>query len=394
MSSEQDGNSPRATPTPGLDQAPADRLAELIDLGTETIDQPEAAPAPLPNRRRVTLPGVIFSLVLAGMIAAVGWWSWRMVGMGGDGLQYTIDPNPIAPPPSTVPASPWFNAAVDTIPTDGQSIALEAVVNPEASKLAAVFSDGSIRIYPLQNGRIGTPTRLGDLSPYPLAVRFDARGDVGVINQTGTHSEHLISGELSTQPLRKPLLEVYHWDTQRMVCVPQSFDGGILIQRGAVQTRVPDVRFLGSVAGSGELLLADRQDRGRVGILDHANTTPRFIAAPDAVMDATLAPGMGRLVVVLGDGGIACLDVTTGETIWQREAVPGLDRPVAQFTPDGALFIAEHRLILVDPSDGKTIADLTPVSDLPLAVFEMRCSADGRHLLVLGNDLHLFSRER
>lgn len=379
------------TPTPGLESVSADRLAELIDLGTESIDQPPP-PDPPPMRRGPSLAGALFGVLVTGLIIAIGWWSWRMVGMGAE--RYTSKNGaassqlPVTP---KQPLSAWAQASVDTLYSDGEAFALEAAFNARADEILTTYSDGSTRRIPIQNGVFGEPVRLTSMAAYPLAVMFDDDANPALIVSSGLRTERWIDGRVQNEALDPPVMEVYSLTPDRMLAAPLPFDGSTLIVRDGVSLRLPGTRFAGLDSPGDVVLLIDRGAPDRIGILRPTDGAPRYVAAPKDTERAAISPDGKQLAVVLSDGELVCMDAGTGGVIWRRDAVPGIQRLLAHYTPDGSLIVAEHRLLLLGGESGEVIADLTPEADLPLEAFDLVFSEDGRHLCVLGNDLHLLS---
>ncbi|MFN3168314.1 MAG: hypothetical protein ACE37H_14745 [Phycisphaeraceae bacterium] len=379
-------------PTPGLDRASARDLAGLLDAATDTRDD---APVPEPprGRPRVSLTGVLFALAIAGVIGAVAWWSWQMADMGAQRLRAADDNPGKTPGPANVePASPWLEATTDTIPTDGQTLVLEAVFNASADRIAVAFSDGNASVYQIKHGKLVEPRNLERARPYPIALRFDRGDTVELIRQDGQWLDRFVGGETQTDELDPPVIEVFAWGADLRVAAMRPFDGGLVVDRHSSQARLTAQRFLGAAPALGVVLTADRDDSARVGILEPDQHKPRFVSAPGHAQAASLSPDGRSLALALADGTVACIDANNGAVRWRRDPAPGIERPRLVFLPTGELVLAEHRLLLLHARDGQVLADLTPEADLPLAAFDLILSPDGRRLCVLGNDLLVLTR--
>lgn len=382
------------TPSTGLDHAPADRLAELIDVGVETIDDDAPLVAASRPTRHLSPARLVFAAIVIGLVAAVGWWSWRMVDMGATDLPRSGLNNTPATVTNPKPTpSPWVDASLVSLPGQDSTIALEATFDAAGRTMLVAFSDGSTRVYPIVSEGLGNPQVLNDAARYPLAVRFGSKGFPEIIVQSGAFRHQFGTDGLVQQPLQPHAAEVYHWDAHLLVTAPLPFDGSVIIQRDAVQTRHPWLRFIGIDPASGTTLLVDREDLTRIGILTPDRKMPRFVTAPGQVHHATVNEDTSQLTAALTNGTIVCLNAETGKERWRRDPVPGIMRPLVRYTPTGELLVAEHRLLLIDPSNGQIIADLTPAGDTPLAAFDLIFSSNGQHLCVLGNVLHLFTSQ-
>jgi len=380
-------------PTPGLASAAADDLASLLDAATDTVDR-APAPAPPPRRgSRFSFAGVLFGVGIVGVIGAVGWWSWQMADMGAQRLRSAdVAPGDTPAHAPAHPTSPWLSATADTIPTDGQTFALEAAFAASADRLAVAFSNGRMSVYPIIDAKFADPEPIDAVGPYPLALRYDADDPIELIRQDGRWLDRLSRGNLQTTELEPPVAEVFYWDRSLRVTAPRPFDGGLRVDRERGQTQLPAQKFLGVAPALGVVLTSDRDDRTRVGILEPERTEPRFVTAPGVVVSASISPGGEQLALVMSDGAIACIDATSGEVRWRRDPAPGIERPRLAFLPTGEIVLAEYRLLLLDASEGQVLGDITPDSDLPLATFDLLVCPDGRRLCVLGNDLHLITR--
>lgn len=389
MTEDQNASSP--LPTPGIDQASSRDLARLLDLGTETVE-PEVSPLP-PRRWRISSAGVVFTLAVICFVVGVGWWSWRMLEMGAD-LREQSKAVPTEQIDTETPrvASPWEAVKTQSIPTDGQTIALEAAFNSEGNALLAAFSDGTTRLYPLIGDKLGPPQTLEGAKAYPLAVQFGAEGQPKLIMQDGKASQTFgPTEETDIQPLDPPLVEAYCWTPDMLVASAFPFDGSIFIQHQGERTSHNALRFAGTDPQSQRIALLKRLDLARVGVFDPSDNSLDFLNAPAKVHRAALSPSGKQIVLVNLDGSLACLDTASGQVQWRRKQVPGIDWPFVSFTSTGEVVVAEYRLLLLNAEDGVVLSDLTPESKLPLAVFDMRFSPDGRHLCVLGNDLHILT---
>ncbi|MEM9347003.1 MAG: WD40 repeat domain-containing protein [Planctomycetota bacterium] len=382
----------KAPPTPGIDQASSDNLAKLIELGTDTIEA-EVSPPITPRHWRASSAGVVFSLAVACFIVGVGWWSWRMLEMGAD-LREQSKSVPMEQVDTEEPrvASPWETVKTQSIPTDGQIIALEAAFNSEGNALLAAFSDGTTRLYPLTDDQLRPPQKLEGAKAYPLAVAFGAKDRPSLITQDGKTIQTFGPAEgPEIQPLNPPITEAYCWTTDILVASPHPFDGSILISDQDEQVSHNALRFAGTDPHSRKVVFLKRLGLTRLSVLDLSDNSLDFLDAPAKVHRAALSPSGKQIVLVNVDGSFTCLDVESGQVQWERKHVPGISRPHVSFTPTGEVVVAEYRLLLLNPEDGGVVADLTPESRLPLAVFDMRFSPDGRHLCLLGNDLHILT---
>lgn len=99
--------------------------------------------------------------------------------------------------------------------------------------------------------------------------------------------------------------------------------------------------------------------------------------------------GPGRLVSSSDRGELVCIDTTTGNTLWRKQAdahtnnqIVANDRVVCYATWQGR----QHALVTLDTATGKTLSDAKPEEDWP--VLGLAMTKDGALIVLFSNAIH------
>lgn len=229
--------------------------------------------------------------------------------------------------------------------------------SPDGARLVSSGDDGTIRLWPVNDGRVGDGEVVARFSDVIWAVAFDPKGES--IASAGADGSVRLWNAKTAAPMGEPLAQ----RTGDYLSVAFSPDGTALMVgngEGTVQ---------GLSLPSGKPIIQ-----------------PVFDAHTSDVWELVFSPSGDRVATASSDGTSAVLSYPDGRVLG-RAFAPDDRIQCVEITPDGERLLgggADGRVRVWNFQKGTTEAVSTVGHDRPIT--EIALSADGKMLATLGND--------